>query len=127
MPARGKQVAAWVDKRFGGTSIRNADVWKWGDAEKAIDLWADLFATRFVGLQEGKISWAMREVALRPPIGQFRRAGRSGAAGIPGAHLKPVPHPNGSWRLGFDVRVAYWQNLTLASSPPGKFVVVRSR
>jgi hypothetical protein len=50
----GKQVAAWVDKRFGGTSIGNADVWKWGDAEKAIDLWADLFATRFVSLQEGK-------------------------------------------------------------------------
>jgi hypothetical protein len=50
----GKQVAAWVDKRFGGTSIKNADVWKWGDAEKAIDLWADLLATRFVALQQGK-------------------------------------------------------------------------
>jgi hypothetical protein len=47
----GKRVAAWVDKRFGGTSVKNADVWKWGDAEKAIDLWADLFATAFVDLR----------------------------------------------------------------------------
>jgi hypothetical protein len=52
----GKRVAAWVDKRFGGTSVKNADVWKWGDAEKAIDLWANLFATRFVDLRQGKTS-----------------------------------------------------------------------
>jgi hypothetical protein len=52
----GKQVAAWVDKRFGGTSVKNADVWKWGDAEKAIDFWADTAATRFVDLQQGKAS-----------------------------------------------------------------------
>jgi hypothetical protein len=52
----GKQVAAWVDKRFGGASIKNANVWKWGDAEKAIDLWADLFATRYVDLRQGKLS-----------------------------------------------------------------------
>jgi hypothetical protein len=52
--ATGKRIAAWVDKRFGGTSIKNADVWKWGDAEKAIDVWADLAATRFVALQHGE-------------------------------------------------------------------------
>jgi hypothetical protein len=50
----GKRVAAWVDKRFGGTSVKNANVWKWGDAEKAIDLWADLAATRLVDLRQGK-------------------------------------------------------------------------
>jgi hypothetical protein len=37
-------------------SIKNANVWKWGDAEKAIDLWADLAATRFVDLRQGKTS-----------------------------------------------------------------------
>jgi hypothetical protein len=52
----GKQVAAWVDKRFGGASIKNANVWKWGDAEKAIDLWANLLATRFVDLRQGRTS-----------------------------------------------------------------------
>jgi hypothetical protein len=49
----GKRVAEWVDKRFGGTSIKNADVWKWGDAEKAIDFWAATAAQRFVDLQQG--------------------------------------------------------------------------
>jgi hypothetical protein len=37
-------------------SIKNANVWKWGDAEKAIDLWADLAATHFVDLRQGKTS-----------------------------------------------------------------------
>jgi Protein of unknown function (DUF3313) len=50
----GKREAAWVDKRFGGASIKNANVWKWGDAEKAIDLWADLAATRLTDLRQGK-------------------------------------------------------------------------
>ncbi|MGD0103592.1 MAG: DUF3313 domain-containing protein [Rhodopila sp.] len=50
----GKREAAWVDKRFGGASVKNADVWKWGDAEKAIDLWADLGATRLADLRQGK-------------------------------------------------------------------------
>jgi hypothetical protein len=52
----GKRVAAWVDKRFGGTSIKNADVWKWGDAEKAIDFWATTAAQRYVDLQQGQSS-----------------------------------------------------------------------
>ena len=50
----GKRVAAWVDKRFGGTSVKNANVWKWGDAEKAIDFWATTAAQRYVDLQQGK-------------------------------------------------------------------------
>jgi hypothetical protein len=52
----GKRVAAWVDKRFGGTSVKNADVWKWGDAEKAIDFWATTAAQRYVDLQQGQSS-----------------------------------------------------------------------
>jgi hypothetical protein len=52
----GKREAAWVDKRFGGASIKNANVWKWGDAEKAIDLWAGLGATRLADLEQGRTS-----------------------------------------------------------------------
>jgi Protein of unknown function (DUF3313) len=50
----GKREAAWVDKRFGGASIKNANVWKWGDAEKAIDLWSNLLVTRFAALKQGQ-------------------------------------------------------------------------
>jgi Protein of unknown function (DUF3313) len=49
----GQREAAWLDKRFGGALIKNADVWEWGDAEKAIDLWAELAATRLADLQQG--------------------------------------------------------------------------
>ena len=34
-------LAAWADKRVGGTSVKNVDVWQWGDAENAIDYWAN--------------------------------------------------------------------------------------
>jgi hypothetical protein len=37
----GQLLAAWVDKRVGGTSIKNVDVFEWGDTENAIDYWAD--------------------------------------------------------------------------------------
>jgi hypothetical protein len=36
----GQLLAAWADKRVGGTSIKNVDVFQWGDAENAIDYWA---------------------------------------------------------------------------------------
>jgi hypothetical protein len=52
----GKREAAWVDKRFGGASVKNAGVWQWGDAKNAIDLWSELLATRFVDLRQGKTS-----------------------------------------------------------------------
>ncbi len=38
----GELLAAAVDKRVGGTSIRNVGGWQWGDAENAIDYWANL-------------------------------------------------------------------------------------
>jgi hypothetical protein len=50
----GKLLAAWVDKRFGGSSVENVNVATWGDAEKAIDMWANLIATRTVDLRNGK-------------------------------------------------------------------------
>jgi hypothetical protein len=39
-----------VDERLGGTSVTNVDVFKWGDAENAIDYWAGLTDKRLVSL-----------------------------------------------------------------------------
>jgi len=46
-------LAAGVDKRSGGLSIKNADVWEWGDAENAMDFWAQRMATRLNELHTG--------------------------------------------------------------------------
>jgi hypothetical protein len=50
----GELLAAAVDKRVGGTSITNVDVFQWGDAENAIGYWADLTDQRLVsfGVQQ---------------------------------------------------------------------------
>jgi uncharacterized protein DUF3313 len=42
----GQLLAAAVDKRVGGTSIKNVDVFQWGDAQNAIDYWANLTGQR---------------------------------------------------------------------------------
>jgi len=44
----GQLLAAAVDERLGGTSVTNVDVFKWGDAENAIDYWAKLVDKRLV-------------------------------------------------------------------------------
>jgi hypothetical protein len=44
----GQLLAAAVDKRVGGTSITNVDVFQWGDAQNAIDYWAKLTDKRLV-------------------------------------------------------------------------------
>jgi hypothetical protein len=44
----GQLLAAAVDKQLGGTSVKNIDVFKWGDAENAIDYWANLTDQRLV-------------------------------------------------------------------------------
>ncbi len=49
----GERLAAAVDKRSGGLSIKNADVWQWGDAENAMDHWAQQMADRLSTLQSG--------------------------------------------------------------------------
>jgi Protein of unknown function (DUF3313) len=46
----GQLLAAWADKRAGGTSIKNVDVFQWGDAENAIDYWANGLDKRLVAL-----------------------------------------------------------------------------
>jgi hypothetical protein len=44
----GQLLAAAVDKRVGGASIKNVVVWQWGDAENAMDYWANLVDQRLV-------------------------------------------------------------------------------
>lgn len=50
----GQLLAAAVDKRVGGTSIKNVVVWQWGDAENAMDYWGNLIDQRLVsfGVQQ---------------------------------------------------------------------------
>ncbi|MGO8920176.1 MAG: DUF3313 domain-containing protein [Stellaceae bacterium] len=50
----GERLAAAVDRRSGGTSVKNADVWQWGDAEKAMDFWAQRVAQRLTELHNGQ-------------------------------------------------------------------------
>jgi Protein of unknown function (DUF3313) len=49
----GERLAAAVDKRSGGLSIKNANVWQWGDAENAMDYWAQRIADRLSEFQTG--------------------------------------------------------------------------
>jgi hypothetical protein len=44
----GQLLAAAVDKRVGGTSIKNVAVFQWDDAQNAIDYWAKLTDQRLV-------------------------------------------------------------------------------
>jgi len=50
----GQLLAAAVDKRVGGASLKNVTVFQWGDAENAIDYWAELADKRMVsfGIQQ---------------------------------------------------------------------------
>lgn len=50
----GVRLAAAVDQRSGGLSIKNADVWQWGDAENAMDYWAQRTAERLTQLHNGQ-------------------------------------------------------------------------
>jgi hypothetical protein len=37
----GQLLEAWADRRMGGASLKNVDVFWWGDAENAMDYWAN--------------------------------------------------------------------------------------
>jgi hypothetical protein len=50
----GERLAAAVDRRSGGISVKNAGVWEWGDAEHAMDYWAQRMALTLGDLHEGK-------------------------------------------------------------------------
>jgi hypothetical protein len=49
----GTILAEAVDGRSGGMSIKNAGVWEWGDAEHAMDYWAELAAKRLNEFRTG--------------------------------------------------------------------------
>jgi hypothetical protein len=46
----GQLLAAWADQRMGGTSIKNIDVFQWGDAENVMNYWANGLDQRLVTL-----------------------------------------------------------------------------
>jgi Protein of unknown function (DUF3313) len=46
----GELLAAWADQRFGSGAVKNAGVWQWGDAEHAMDYWAEGLDQRLVTL-----------------------------------------------------------------------------
>jgi hypothetical protein len=47
----GDLLAAAVDKREGGMAVSSAAQWKWGDAENAMNFWAERVATRLLEMQ----------------------------------------------------------------------------
>jgi hypothetical protein len=44
----GQLLEAWADKRMGGASIENVDVFWWGDAKNVMDYWANGLDQRLV-------------------------------------------------------------------------------
>jgi hypothetical protein len=47
----GQLLAAAIDKRAGGVALSSAAQWKWGDAENAIDYWAEKIDSRLLQSQ----------------------------------------------------------------------------
>jgi len=50
----GQLLAAWADQRFGGASVKNVTVWQQGDAENAMNYWANGLDQKLVSLGAGK-------------------------------------------------------------------------
>jgi Protein of unknown function (DUF3313) len=46
----GELLAAWADEQFGTAAVRNAGVWQWGDADHAMEYWANGLDQRLVTL-----------------------------------------------------------------------------
>ena len=51
--ATGQLLAAAMDRRVGGGSIKAAAQWEWGDAENAMNAWAEQTANRLYSLTSG--------------------------------------------------------------------------
>lgn len=49
----GELLAAGVDRRVGGGSIKTAAQWEWGDAENAMKAWADMITTNMYAYTSG--------------------------------------------------------------------------
>lgn len=52
----GQLLAAWADQRFGGGSVKNVTVWQQGDAENAMNYWANGLDQKLVSLGAGNPS-----------------------------------------------------------------------
>jgi hypothetical protein len=50
----GNVLAAAVDRRVGGGSMETAAQWQWGDAENAMNQWAELSVARLTSLRSGQ-------------------------------------------------------------------------
>jgi hypothetical protein len=50
----GELLGAWADQRFGGASVKNVTVWQQGDAENAMNYWANGLDQKLVSLGAGK-------------------------------------------------------------------------
>jgi len=50
----GQILALAVDKRVGGGSFKTGFQWQWGDAENAVNHWAELAATRLSSWTSGE-------------------------------------------------------------------------
>ncbi len=50
----GQLLAAWADQQFGTAAVRNATVWQWGDADNAMNYWANGLDQRLatLGIQQ---------------------------------------------------------------------------
>jgi hypothetical protein len=51
--ATGQTLAEVVDKRLGGNNVKAAAQWQWGDAENAMDAWAEAFSSRIYAWTTG--------------------------------------------------------------------------
>ena len=51
----GERLAAMVDERKGGMSLKTAAQWKWGDAENILTYWAQTISKRLVELRTGGV------------------------------------------------------------------------
>jgi hypothetical protein len=50
----GNVLAAAVDHRIGGGAVSTAAQWQWGDAENAMDHWAEVVANKLASIQSGQ-------------------------------------------------------------------------
>jgi len=51
--ATGQTLGEVVDKRLGGNNVKAAAQWQWGDAENAMDAWAQTFSSRIYAWTTG--------------------------------------------------------------------------
>lgn len=51
--ANGQVLAAAVDRRIGGSNVKNAAQWEWGDTEHAMEFWARQIAARLSDWTKG--------------------------------------------------------------------------